>query len=199
MRKSYTILFALIVLLSTAMSVEALESKTIERHNGAYAFADWTKTNDGVTTYTYLSVTETDDGTDIYVSMWTYGEMTSYEKYGYMFTEDDVFSIDKKLNSASLSEVEIGVEEWYVNYDTGEYIFEGTDTLTVKADWTGIGGTSKGSSRYVSRDGDYAFRSTENSLSREAVVTGLINDNDPGSQSFASMVKFKTAYMNMEK
>jgi hypothetical protein len=76
MRKSYTIIFALIALLSMTMGVQALESKEIVRQNGAYASADWVETNDGVTTYTYLSVTETCDGTDIYVSMWTYDEIT---------------------------------------------------------------------------------------------------------------------------
>jgi len=199
MRKSYTIIFALIALLSMTMSVQALESKEIVRQNGAHASADWVETNGGVTTSTYLSVTETGDGTDIYVSMWTYDEITGYssEKYGYMFTEDDVFSIDKKLNSASLSEVEIMVDEWYYN-EMGEYIYE-TGTVTVGADWIGIGDTSKGSYRSVSRDGDYVFRSTENSLSREATVTGLIDGINIGSQSSAGLVKFKTAYMNMKK
>ena len=200
MRKLYTIIFALIVLFSTSVSVEALESKSMERHNGAYAFADWAETNGNVTTCTYLSVTETDDGTDISVSVWTYDDMTGYssDKYGYMFTEDDVFSIDKKLNSASLSEVELGVEEWHVDYDTGESIYE-TGTLTVRADWIGIGDTSKGTSRYVSRDGDYVFRSAENSLSRGASVIGSINGSDLGSEYYASMVSFKSASMNMDK
>lgn len=199
MRKLYTIVFALIVLFSMSVSVEALESKSMERHNGAYAFADWAETNGNVTTYTYLSVTETDDGADISVSVWTYDEMTgeSSDKYGYMCTEDDVFNIDKKLNSASLSEVEIELYEWYCD-ETGEYyITEGT--LTVKADWIGIGDVSKGSSRYVSRDGDYVFRSAENSLSREASVIGSINGSDLGSEYYASMVSFKSASMNMEK
>jgi len=199
MRKSYTIIFALIALLSMTMSVQALESKEIVRQNGAYASADWVETNGGITTYAYLSVTETNDGTDIYVSMWTYDEVTgdSSDKYGYMFTEDDVFSIDKKLNSASLSEVEIMVDEWYYN-EMGEYTYE-TGTMTVGADWIGIGDTSRGSYKSVSRDGEYVFRSTENSLFREATVTGLIDGINLGSQSSASLVKFKTASMNMKK
>lgn len=199
MRKLYTIVFALIALLSMTMSVQALESKEIVRQNGAYASADWVETNDGITAYTYLSVTETNDGTDIYVSTWTYDEIKGYssEKYGYLFTEDDVFSIDKKLNSASLSEVEILVDEWYYD-ETGEYTYK-TGTMTVGADWIGIGDTSKGSYKYVSRDGDYVFRSAENSLSREAIVTGLIDGINPGSQSSASLVKFKSAYMSMKK
>ncbi|WP_156163950.1 hypothetical protein [Methanosarcina sp. 1.H.T.1A.1] len=184
-----------------AMGVQALESKTIERNNGAHASADWVETNDDVATYTYLSVTETDYGTDIYVSIWTYDETTGYssEKYGYMFTEDNVFSIDKKLNSASLSEVEIDVSEWYYDETEEYYTFEEAGTLTVSADWTGIGDVSKGSYRSSSRDGDYVFRSAENSLSREAIATGLINGNDLGPSSYSWMNIFKSAYMSMEK
>jgi hypothetical protein len=201
MKKSYIILLALMVLLSMAMSAEALESKSMTRSDGAHAFADWTETNGDVTTCTYLSVDETNDGTDIYVSTWTYDEMTGYssERYGYMFTEDDVFSIDKKLNSASLSKVEIEAYEWYYDETEEYYTYKDAGTLTVKADWIGIGGVSKGSYRSSSRDGDYVFRSAENSLSREASVAGFINGNDLGPAYSASMVSFKSAYMSMEK
>ena len=58
MRKIYTMLFTLIVLLSMAMSAEALGSKTFERHNGGSAYADWTEVNGDITTSKYLSVTE---------------------------------------------------------------------------------------------------------------------------------------------
>ena len=75
-------LFTLIVLLSMAMSAEALESKTIERHNGASAYADWTETNGDITTYTYLSVTETNDGTDVYLDIYTWGPDYWSEKIG---------------------------------------------------------------------------------------------------------------------
>ena len=59
MKKLFSMLLTLVVLLSTTTSVEALESKTLERHNGASAYAEWYETHDNATTYTYLSVTET--------------------------------------------------------------------------------------------------------------------------------------------
>ena len=37
---------------------------------------------------------------------------SSSSKSGCLFTKDNVFKIDKKLNSASLSEVEINVNDW---------------------------------------------------------------------------------------
>ncbi|MCC4767648.1 hypothetical protein FXW07_13810 [Methanosarcina sp. DH1] len=190
MRKLYIMCFTLIVLLSTSMSVQAMESKTIERQSGSSAYANWYETNGDVTTYTYMSVTETDDGTDICLDIYTSGPDYCSEKWGYMFTEDDVFSIDKKLNSASLSDIELEVTDW----NTGE-----TDTVTVGADWTGTGEISTGSSTSKSTTGDYVWRSSENSKYRGASATGSINGMDLGISTDASMSNFKSAYMSMEK
>lgn len=190
MRKLYIMCFTLIVLISTAMSAQALESKTIERQSGSSAYANWYETNGDVTTYTYLSLTETKDGTDIYVSTYTYGPDYWSEKSGYMFTEDDVFSINKKLNSASLSEIELEVFDW----NTGEM-----DAVTVRADWTGTGEISTGSSNSKSKTGDYVWRSSENSKYRGASAIGSINGLDLGISPDAGMSNFKSAYMSMEK
>jgi hypothetical protein len=190
MRKPYVILFALLVLLSTVMSVQALESKTIERHNGASASADWSETNGDKTTTTYISVSESDYGTDIYLDIYTWGPDFWSDKYGYMCTQDDVFSIDKKLNSASLSEVPIDVYDW----DTGV-----SETITVKADWIGKGDISGGSSKSISKNGDYVWKSSDNSKYRDASATSSINGLDLGISSYASMSNFKNAYISMTK
>lgn len=189
------------MLLSITMSVEALESKEISRQDGVYAVADWSDTNGNVTTYTYLSVDKTNEGTYVSISMSTYDSVTdSYsDKYGSVYTRDDIFIMDKKLDSASLSPVEIAISEWY--YDETEDYFTSKDagTLTVSADWTGIGDLSRGSFKHTSRDGDYIFRSAENSLSRDASITASIDGNFFESQYYASMVSFKSARMSMNK
>ena len=190
MRKSYTILLTLVVLLSTAMSVQALESKTIERHNGESASASWTETNGDITTNKYLSVTETDDGTDIYMEIYTYGPDYWSGKSGYMCTQDDVFSTDKKLNSANLSDVEIEVYDW----DTGV-----SETLTVNADWIGKGDISRDSYTSRSQSGNYVWKSSGSSKYRGASATGSINGLDLGASSYASLSNFKSASMSMEK
>lgn len=193
MRKAFSVTFALIVLLSLATSVQALESKTIQRDNGASACASWSKTDCNLITDTYLSAVKSDDGTDIYFSTYTWnttnGE-TVNDEYGYMFTTDNVFSIDKKLNSASLSEVPINVYNWY----TGE-----TKTLKVTADWTGTGEVQKGSYTSVSTSGDYRFKSTSSSTYRTATATGSVNNNDLGQNSYGNLENFKSAYIDMEK
>lgn len=192
MRKLYIMCFTLIILLSTAMSVQALESKTIERHNGASASATWTDMNGDIEGRdTILSVTKTNDGTDIYLNIYSWGPDYWYEESGYVFTQDDVFEVDNKLNSASLSDVEIDM----YNSETGEMM----GTLTIRADWIGQGDVSKGSSTYSSRNGDYIWKSSDSSKSRDASATGSINGYDLGISSYAGLYSFKSAYMSMEK
>ena len=193
MRKVFSITFALIVLLSLATGVQALESKTIQRDNGASACASWSKTDGNLITDTYLSATESRDGTDIYLGTYTWditNGTTVNDEYGYIFTTDDVFSIDKKLNSATLSEVQINVYNWY----TGE-----VKTLNVTADWTGTGEVQRGSSTYVSTSGDYRFRSTSSSNYRTATAACSVNNKDLGQNNDGSLSNFKSAYIDMEK
>ncbi len=190
MRKSYTILLALVVLLFTAMSVQALESKTIERHNGESASANWYEISGDTTTSTYLSVAESNYGTDVYVEIYTYGPCSESWKSGYMCTQDNVFKASKKLNSASLSEVQVEVYDCY----TGE-----TEILTIQADWVGQGDISTGSYTSRSKSGDYISRTSESSSYRDASATGSVDGLDLGISSYASLSNFKNAYMSMTK
>lgn len=193
MRKVFSVTFALIVLLCLATSVQALHSKTIQRDNGASASACWSKTDGDMITDSYLDVTKSNAGTDIYLSIYTWDSSDGYivnETSGYMFTKDDVFSIDKKLNSASLSSVDVEVYNW----DTGK-----TETFTVTADWIGTGDISTGSYSSTSTDGDYKFRSTSSSTYREASATGSINNNDLGQNTYGNLNSFKYAFIDMIK
>ena len=80
------------------------------------------------------------------------------------------------------------------DWNTGE-----TETLTVKADWTGKGDVSTGSFRSSSKMVIISFRSSDSSSSREASVTGSINGFNLEANSYASMSQFKSAYISMEK
>ena len=192
MRKSFILTFVLIALLSMAMGVQALESKTIDRSNGESAFASCTETNGNIVTDTYLSVTKTNDGTDIYMDIYSWDTSDGnywVGKSGYLFTKDNVFSVDKKLNSASLSEIQLEVYNW----ETGVM-----EPMTIKANWTGVGEISKSSFKSSSTDGDYTFKSSDSSTYRTASVTGSVNNREC-STPYGNLVKFKSAYINMEK
>lgn len=189
-RKSYTILITLVVLLSMAMSVQALESKIIQRQNGVTANAYWTEKNGDITTDTFLTVTKSDTGTDILLDIYTNGPNDWSDKHGSMFTQDNVFNVDNKLNSASLSEVNIDVYD----FNTGEI-----KTETVKADWIGKGFISKDSFKSVSKSGSYIWTSNSINKFRDATATSNINGLDLGVSQGANLVSFKTAYMEMRK
>jgi hypothetical protein len=202
MRKIFSVTFALIVLLSLATSVQALESKTIQRDNGASASAWWSKTDGNLITDTYLSATKSNYGTDIYLDSYTWDTTTGYtvdDEYGYTFTTDDVFSIDKKLNSASLSEVPINVYNWYTRDMNTTNVRAEMKTVNVTAEWTGTGEIQRGSSTDVSTSGDYRFKSASNSNSRTATATGSLNNNDLGQTDNGNLYNFKSAYIQMEK
>ena len=199
MKQIYTLALAFMVLLSMTMSVEALEQKTLYRQNGIAAYADWTETtNEGITTDNYLSVTESDDGTDIYLSICTYDITGNGScKSGYKFTQDNVFSMDKKLDSASLNTVQIDLYQW--NCDQNGCWETPADPATIEATWTGTGDISKGSYKWMSKYGDYISKGSSSSLSRDATANGKINGNDLGISDFAGLAKFKSMNIEMKK
>jgi hypothetical protein len=195
MKKIYAVVFALMVLFMMGMSAVALESKVIYRENGMSAHAFWSETTDSVSTDTFLSVMESKDGTDIYVDICTYDENEWSCKGGYMFTEEDVFDMDKKLEFATLSPVEIEVYDW----TTGA-----VETLTIQAQWIGVGDITKDSNKYMSKNNDFMQKFSDTSTFREATVTGSKEDEkedvqDLGNSEFGYLVKFKSSSMYMEK
>lgn len=184
MKKIYTIGFALVVMLSMIMSAAALEFKTITRQSGEAAVAGWS-TPDG-STFTGLQAVKTKDGTDIFVFIST---PTSF-KFGSTSTQEDVFSINKKLTTATLSPVQLDL----FDYNTG-----GVETITVQAQWTGKGDLIRNSFKFMSKSGEFVAKFSDSSTIREATATGSINDDDLGTSDFAELIAFKSASMQMIK
>lgn len=191
MKKLYAVVFALMVLLPTVLSAAALESKTINRQNGISASASWSERTANGTADTYLNVAETDDGTDVFVSVCTSDSTGNYScKWGYKFTTENIFDMDRKFNSATLSAVQVDLYDWY------SYTVEPT---TIQAQWTGVGDTSKGSYKSISKYGDYVSKYSDSSTYRDATATGTRDGQDLGTSIYAGLVKFKSASMYMEK
>ncbi|MCG7848939.1 MAG: hypothetical protein MIO93_07140 [ANME-2 cluster archaeon] len=196
MKKLFTGVFVLMVLFSLTISAEAFDSKSIYRDEGMAAYAGWYEYTDGVYTDTFIQATTSNDGTDIYVDIWTYDENTgdSSGKWGYMFTQEDVFTIDKKLESATLSPVDI--ELYVYDWNTDTYTME---TVTIAAQWTGEGDVMKSSSKSIFKYDDFTSKYSDKSSFREATATGSINDEDLGTSDFGELIKFKSVSMYMEK
>lgn len=192
MKKLVTGLFVLMVLLSLAISAEAFESKSIYRDEGAAAYASWSEYTDGVNTHKSIHATTSNDGTDISVSIWTYDENTGdwSDKWGYMFTQENVFKINNKLKSATLAPVEIELYDW----NTGT-----VETINIAAQWTGVGDVTGSSYKYISKYDDFMSKYSDKSSFREATAIGSINDEDLGTSDFGELIKFKSVSMNMEK
>ena len=199
MKKLFTGVFVLMVLLSMAISAEAFDSKSIYRDDGLGASASWYEYNDGVDSGTYIYVTETDDGTDVYVNTWTHDQESDVwtDSWGFLFTTEDVFTVDKKLESATLS-----IDDFVLTtcaYDP-EMDYTCTDeTVSIKAEWTGKGKVMKSSSKYISKYVDFMSKYSDNTWFREATATGSIGKEELGTSDFAELIKFKSVSMYMEK
>jgi hypothetical protein len=196
MKKLFTGLFVLMVLLSLSISAEAFDSKSIYRTNGMAASASWFENTDSVDSGIFINVMETDDGTDIYVDIWTYDKAAEVwsDKWGYLFTQEDVFTIDKKLESATLVPVDIVLYGYDSNTDTST-----EETMTIAAQWTGEDDVIKSSSKYIFKYDDFISKYSDNSMFREATATGSINNDDLGPSDFGELIKFKSVSMDMEK
>jgi predicted secreted protein len=177
MKKIYMLALVFMVLFSITMSVEALEQKKVFRQNGISAYADWSAMTSDLTTYTNLSVTQSDNGTDIRMEICTYYNAGNWFcKSGDKLTQNNVFSMDKKFDSATLKSVQIEFNLYCNNLFCTKNLPDGIATkATVKATWTATGKVSMDSS----------------SLSRMATAEGIINNRKIGTSNFGGMAKFK--------
>lgn len=184
MRKIYTMVLALMVLLSVTMSAAALETKIISRQNGESATASWSDATAG--SFTDLFVTKTNDGIDIFVIIST---PTSF-KLGFILTQENVFDIDNKLTTATLSPVTLDL----FDFNTGT-----TETVTIQAQWTGSGDLTKNSFKFMSKSGEFISKFSDKSAFRQATAIGSIGDIVLGTSNFANLIEFKDVSMTLEK
>lgn len=201
MKKMNMVVYALLVIFSVTMSAGAFADKSISRQDGLSAYAGWIETNpSGLTNDTFISVTRSNDGTDVYLSLCSYDQTGGYLscKSGYTFTQENVFNMDKKLDSADINAVEIDLYEWSCD-ETGLCQEIPAGAVTLKANWTGIGDVSKGSYKSMSRSGDFVSKYDESTSMRDATVTGSINGIDLGASSYGNMFAFKYVSMWMQK
>jgi len=162
------------------------------------AYADWIKTTDDLMTETLLSVTQSDIGTDIWMYICTYDITGNGScKSGEIITQDNVFSMDKKLESASLKSVQIELYQW--NCDASGCWETPAGIATIEATWSGTGTISKGSYKWMSKDDNYMAKGSSSSSSRTATAQGTLNNKELGTSAFGGMANFKSVDMQMIK
>ena len=189
--KKLGIVIAFLVLLSMTISATALMSKSITRDNGVSAYGWWSETTDNGYKYTNLAVMENDKGTDVFVSTCNFdNEGNGGCRDGSAFTTDDVFTVDKKLNSATLSTVNVDMFDW----NTGEMT-----TVPVQASWTSDGDLIRSNSRSISKSSDFTLKFSGKLNYKNAIVTATLDGTDLGTSSYAEIDQFNNAYMSIEK
>ncbi len=189
--KKLGIVIAFLVMLSVAIGATALTSKSITRDNGISAYGWWSNTTDNGYQYTNLVVVENNKGTDIYVSACNFDNQGNGGcRDGFAFTTDDVFAVDKKLNSATLSTVIVDM----INWNTGEMT-----SVPVQASWTGNGDLTRSNSRSISKSSDFIFKFTGKLEYRTAIVTATLDGTDLGTGGYGEIDKFDNAYMSIQK
>lgn len=205
MKKHYRILtsmaIGIVLLLTATVGVSALEYKSMSRHSGsssAYASWTWPISDPGQpivgSGYMNLEVNQTDDETRVSVNLSiNMPDGTYMYGYGTLYTAADVFQVNGKLNSASLSAVTFDL----YGYGWPTY----PQTVTVSAEWTGSGDLYTQSSTQKWSVGDTSYKSTTDTSSRPATASGTITL--PGvslkvSQN-AHLNSFTSSEMRMEK
>src|SRR3989344_2242084 len=186
MRKLLILIIATFVVFGFSATAQAFEYKSMMRMNGVAAFADWYSEDEGTSIYSYLQVVETKSGTDVMFftcTEWVEGdENFSSCKDGYLFTTDDVFSVDKKLNTATLSVADLELWDW--NAGTFEFV-------TLEAVWNGTGDLMKGSFKVVDKFDNVTQKFSDRSTMRDAMANAEVGGMDLGDSVYGGIAQFR--------
>lgn len=189
---------ALAILLMAGTWAAVASKPSIIRSSGESAFADFQEAlPDGVMHNTYVSVWEADKMTSGYVSDTFYDWNNGYYKaeYGHFNFNAELLNIDgQKLNEASviIPEVQLGTD--VCDPATWECKYVPTRTIkNLEIQWKGTGMVYDGVYSYKSKDNFYFFKSSADSVSRNAIATGSADGQKLGITDNANVGIFKSA------
>jgi hypothetical protein len=186
MKKIYSLGIAIVVLIALTMSATALSSKIMQRISGESVDAAWQNSNGG---FSYVWASKSNQGADVSIQLCASEDYTSC-KYGYLFTQEDILKVDKKLNSATLKLDSITVSDYYGN---SEILYN------IQVQWEGIGEAQSGSYKYTSKYNDVIFKTSSSSLYRAATAATSIPGIELGENIYGNLGRFKSATMEMQK
>ncbi len=197
MKKIIALSMTLVVLFAFTGTADALTSKYIYRTNGVSAMADWFTEGD-IMVETVINVFKSKVGTEI---MYFHCEGDPNAEYvcqdGMTTTDQNVFTVNKKLTTASLAPVEF--EVWTYTCDEITCEQSGPDMVIVKADWAGTGQLVKGKFMYKDHFGNFMSKFSAGTSMREASATGKVGDTELGLSTYGSIEQFRSMEMFMEK
>lgn len=170
------------------------KDKVIFRDNGSFTYTFWQdETADGSLSTTSLFVSDSSVGTDVFLSRSISNpDGTFIDTFGFAFTTEDVLTISKKLDAASLSPIEMEIQTCTFVQDSYDCT---SDTVTIQADWTGIGDVVKTTSKSNISTPDFKVKFSQTSTFGHGTATASIDDEDLGESIYAELGKFKRVEM----
>src|SRR5829696_9379820 len=175
--------------------VEATPStpaKETIRSSYQFAYANWQQSrDDGSNVHTTIISSVGDKEVQVrYSQLIQYSDGSSYREEGELNTPDlKVFSIDNKLDHASLSTVEVSVRfACNLNAATGvEECFDPMKTVQVQASWVGEGDISDFAQETKDKTESFKIKVTDLQSSRSATATSSVDGESLGSTISANM------------
>lgn len=195
-KKIYEIFSALMIMLIAGSMIGAAAStlKIVQKNAGSSAYGEWLNPN---INYTFISAAQSNTGTDVFVQICTSVQESASCKWGSSSTTENVLTVDKKLNTASLNIKTMQVSNSWCD----EFLcYESSETLNnIQVQWNGIGEIRDGSYRYSSKYDNIVFKASSSSFDRNAVATGSINGISIGESTFGNIGQFKSASTETHK
>jgi len=183
--------------ISTQLAFATTTDRTTEIKETADA--QWSKIisqtdADTITQGTRLSISKVDDQTSIVLNIDTFdqGAGEADRLIGQLVTDDDIFKVSNNLGSATLSPVQIEICNEDDKNENGTCNVV-ADTITIQAEWTGIGHVSK--DRTVSEPSDNVKVIVREST-RDATASATIGGEDPGDLQSAGLSKIVSVTTN---
>jgi len=180
----------------TAEATSSTQSTEAIRTNSQSAYSQWVENlDDGTKVYTTFVSSIHDKNIEVfYGKAILYPDGSSYREEGNMVTADyKVFSIDNKLDDASLSTVEVPVRfACTIDASTNvEECFDPNNTVQIQANWVGEGDISDVA--YETKDKTDAFKIKYTDLQsfRSATATGSVDGESLGNSIIATMATAK--------
>jgi hypothetical protein len=160
---------------ATASNDNTVKSKQIDESVRAF----WIKSQTPSNQITSLEISKSSDGqTSIIFTLEVNGPENGEHFIGQLLTSDNIFKVDKKLKSATLSPVELEICT-FENQNVDGFCNVVADVVTVEAEWNGIGDLTK--TTYVSTTNDNSNVVIETTYHRDATATASIDGQDVGS------------------
>ena len=178
-------------------ATSSTQSAETIRTNSQSAYSQWVENlDDGTNIYTTIvsNILHDKNVEVFYGKAIFYPDGSSYREEGNVVTADSkVFSIDKKLDHASLSTVKVPVRfACTIDASTNvEECFDPNKTVQIQASWVGEGETSDVAYETKDKADAFKIKYTDLQSSRSATATGSVDGESLGNSITAFMATAK--------